>query len=113
LILEAVLLLGLFGHKHKPQPTPVAPPKISQATLDGIDKVMQVTEGLKPYLDKNNAQLRFEQDKIDIVEADVMECYKGPTSKTEEGFLLNVVKLQADMMTLAAYDRWLQMVSFI
>jgi hypothetical protein len=114
LILEAVLLLGLFGHKHKPQPTPApAKPTISQATINGIDKVMVITKMMGPYLDEKNSQMRFEQDLIDIVEADVMECYQGPTSETEEGFLKNVKQLEEDMQALAAYDRMLQTESFI
>jgi hypothetical protein len=114
LILETILLLGLFGHKHKPQPTPApAKPTISQAAINGMDRVMLITKMMGPYLDENNAQMRFEQDLIDVVEADVITCYQGPTSATEAGFLANVKKLDEDMQALAAYDRMLQTESFI
>jgi hypothetical protein len=105
MILEAILFASLFHHKKKPvvPPTPVKP-VISQASLDGVDKVMNITRMMGNYIAESNAQMRFEQDKIDAVEADVMECYQGQSAKDEAGFLKDVEKLEQDWEDLTSYD---------
>jgi hypothetical protein len=111
MILEVILLASLFHHKKKP----ATPPErtLSQAARDGVDMVMQITKLMGPYIADSNEQGRFEQDKIDAVEADIMLCYQGESSTDEAGFLQNVEKLKEDMHILAAYDHMLQVEDLI